>query len=164
MATSSTESSGVCYWVFVLNLSHLTQTIGLLKFFFKLVCPAVPVSVNTSCLSCFQIWLAVKSGNLERQTLGKGRGGRSSWSKKLSLSSVLLQPHKRSIHFKQLKLYITGSIQHCSCPFYFLRFSTTNVAGVQSQLYTLIRCTVKQYIYAKPGKQLSVIWSFSLLL
>lgn len=79
MATSISESFWVCYWVHVLNLSHLRcqQTIGLLNFFFffKLVCPAVPVSVNTSCLASSQSWPAVESGNLERQTLGKGRGG-----------------------------------------------------------------------------------------
>lgn len=132
MATSSTESSGVCYWVFVLNLSHLTQTIGLLKFFFKLVCPAVPVSVNTSCLSCFQIWLAVKSGNLERQTLGKGRGGE--WLLKNKPGNIPLKKKKKKERwmYKQFFFWLRK--------IYFISSKLWNVLCERNSLFWVALC------------------------
>lgn len=55
MATSISESFWVCYWVHVLNLSHLRcqQTIGLLNlFFFQASLPSCPCFCQHK-LSCF---------------------------------------------------------------------------------------------------------------
>jgi len=74
-----TAGSGVSCWVFVLNLSLLKRLAG------PSILPALASLPSGPCFcqlkllklsACSQRWLAVESGNFERQPLAKGGGGK----------------------------------------------------------------------------------------